>query len=1446
MNAPVYHGLLLTEYFLMQGILDRKDAWRGLTYNQVTDFGEKAEAILKRVDAGIQSRAKEQKKSKSGVLFLGDGDGAGDPSLFNEAQTELHIIFPLMEALGWEDAYIPQNPLGTDLPDVLLFPEPRIGGWSKKQAEGESIAVQENKRWGLPLDSREGSIQAPSTQMLRYLTNAASLPGGKIRWGVLTNGKLWRLYSQDASSRSEEFLELDLWKILRLENTHDRDHWLRVFMLMFRREAFIPDPVLDDRTFHQYAVNEGRLWEKKITTELSRVLLEEGDGTLHILARGLDRVMPGDKDTPAFFARLREISTIVLFRLLFVLYAEDRRLLPVDKAPVSLRNIRKQIADQIDAPRKTPFASGLHAFYDGFANVCQLIDRGDEGLKLPPYNGGLFDDGKFSLPKIPDDVFAPVVDSLSRWQVRGEKQWVNFRDLSVQHLGAVYEQLLEREFGRHPHTGIIQLRFSPYARKTGGSYYTPESLVRLIIERAVGPLTKEKTDAFIRAASRKTNKSSPEQLRELDPAEAILNLKVCDPAMGSGHFLVSLVDYIADRALEAIDRAEQAAPGYRSPLADQLAEMREQIILRAKQNEVHLESERLGDRLLMRRLVLKRTVYGADKNSLAAELAKLSLWLHTFTVHVPLPFLDHHIRDGDSLFGEKFAPALKRAESAGGGAFAEKIRTTAHETANLMAKVENRADADIQQSRESVADFKQFAEKSETTARFLSLLHAEKWIAAGEKNNDIPPKISLREQHENCAARNQALDAFFSGELGDPESILAEWKLPDKPQKCADVMRDILTRAAELHSREKFLHWESAFSGVWLAQNGKAPEGGFDAVIGNPPWDRMKMQEVEWFKERRMEIAAANTAARRKQMIRKLRDSGDPLAMEYDIAASNAATAWQAARECGDYTLLSDGDTNLYSLFVERALQLVRPGGMVGLLTPSGICTDKNASRFFRTMSEKKQIAAIFDFENKINAPKTKKDEEGNGDDGSRFFPGVHPLFRFCAFIAGGKQRKFPRIESAFFLHSVDATRDERKRVDISPEVCSLINPNTGSAPIFRSPRDAEIITGIYRRVPVMRDHKKGAAWAVRQSTMFHMTNDSKHFLPASKWENKGYYPVDGNIYRKGMQQALPLYRGKMIFHFNSRFSSVVENTTGVVNQFLGEESSLEQLQDKSFFPSSLFWVDEEVVDERLSHFPEGMEWMIGFRSITGPANIRTVCASAIPRAAAGNQLPLLLPDVPRRPDEEKREKFEVWRRDCALALSRYRAEAPLYLANLCSFALDYVFRKKTQGANLNWFMMKQLPVIPMSAYSRKFGKKTAEEIVRSHVLELTFAGEDMRAFGRDMGYEGEPFGWDVERREELRNRLDALYFHLYGIGEEDVKHILSTFPIVERKDMDAHGHFRTQDLILKYMRALDAGDTDSRVTPPPSEPKQKPKSKRKSKSAGRPLARKQKSRKKK
>lgn len=152
-----------------------------------------------------------------------------------------------------------------------------------------------------------------------------------------------------------------------------------------------------------------------------------------------------------------------------------------------------------------------------------------------------------------------------------------------------------------------------------------------------------------------------------------------------------------------------------------------------------------------------------------------------------------------------------------------------------------------------------------------------------------------------------------------------------------------------------------------------------------------------------------------------------------------------------------------------------------------------------------------------------------------------------------------------------------------------------------------------------------------------------------------------------------------------------------------------------------------------------------------------------------------------------------------------------LLVSNLNSFALDFVARQKLHGETFNWFIVEEFPVVPREGYERRFGSQTAREIVADHVLRLTYSAHNMEPFARDMGYDGEPFRWDETERRHLRARLDAPYFHLYGVtDEDDVRTILSTFPIVERKDREAFGCYLTAELIVWYMRALDAGDPEA------------------------------------
>ena len=325
---------------------------------------------------------------------------------------------------------------------------------------------------------------------------------------------------------------------------------------------------------------------------------------------------------------------------------------------------------------------------------------------------------------------AAVIDALSFERTPQGRRYINYRDLGVQQLGSIYERLLEREIVREGEEIVVRLNV--FARKDSGSYYTPDDLVDLIIRETVGPLANSRLEAFVAEASDLASSQVLEdrrigRLKRLDPAERLLELKVCDPAMGSGHFLVNLVDYLADLVIEAMAEVEAIQDGYLSPLAERIDGIRNTIIANAEDRGWTFDPAQLDDRHIIRRMVLKRCVYGVDKNPMAVELAKVSLWLHTFTVGAPLSFLDHHLRCGDSLFGTWVAPASERALKEN-SLLLRGLLDRATRAAAPMQIIEGLTDAEIAEAHRSADIFAEISEMTGPLNSFLSLFHAFDWL----------------------------------------------------------------------------------------------------------------------------------------------------------------------------------------------------------------------------------------------------------------------------------------------------------------------------------------------------------------------------------------------------------------------------------------------------------------------------------------------------------------------------------------------------------------------------------------------------------------------------------------------------------------------------------------------------------------------------------------------
>ena len=1316
----------------------------------------------------------------------------------NESQVEDLLIRPVLTALGW--SYLTQQsaPGGSETPDYTLFlDDDRRAAFTEGRDYQHTAALAEAKAWGSDLEQRAGRRRSPNGQVQDYLRQFWQATGGRVKWGILTNGATWRLYRASGPGPDGRFHQTqDVWfEVSLTECISDAGKEARrLFLLFFHRDAFVIDD--DGYCFLDRALAGAADYIQSVVATLTHAVFNE---VYPELLAAFYNAAPD-----AVLDDIQEAALTLLYRLLFLMYAEDRRLLPAEHpaySSISLRALRRELLERQETG--AVFIPEVVTYWHRLQVLFRRIDTGEPAAALPAYNGGLFNPEQPQLlaqVPLPDASIAKIINNLGAAAVNGStnKTLVNFRDLSVRELGTLYESLLERRPVLR--NGQVTAQLQPHARKDSGSYYTPPELVRLIIEQALAPQISERVARFTELTQTLADDPRPvaarrKELEDADPATACLQLKALDPAMGSGHFLVAALDYLTgeiDRLLGYVNELAYWLPDtdpYQSPLPARIENIRAGLQRQAAAGGWELRPDDVTDRAIIRRFVLKRCIYGVDLNPLAVELTKMSLWLHSFTVGAPLTYLDHHLRCGDSLLGgwlERSVADLEVAEEAG-GRFASFIAGRMTTDACSIHKIEQIDDFAVAAVRESESRFNRMLREQEPLRNLMDFFAALRWLAAGESDRplDLRQPALLRRQIGDDRAAGIAWWLAQNYELRlnllqvGPDAISEERRATPKFDfaglaKFIALWREIRQLIAE----RRIIHWELHFPGVF--DDWQPRHGGFDAVIGNPPWDRVKLQEVEWFQPetRRPDIAGATPAARRRAMVAQLATDADPLYADYAAAAAQADTLLQYGRACGDYPLLGGGDTNLYRLFVERAQWLTGEHGVYALLTPSGIYADRSAADYFGAIAGANRILCLYDFENR------------RGSERGRFFPEVHPQFKFCVMATGGEERIADEIPCGFLLQDHPDDVEPERLLTMRAADFALVNPNTGTAPIFLNRRDADIVLDIYRNHPVFDNAASGV---IRHVALANMTNDSGRFRTQEQLDADGWYRVDLNRWRRGPEEMLPLFQARMVHHFNHRFNSVEVNEGNVSNPYVNLGTSAEQYANPRFYATPQYWISADFVRPK---FPEAPPFAIGFRLITSATNERTLISSVVPWAGYGNSLPILVCN-----SDDAAEVFT----DCA----------PLWAANFSSFAMDFVAKRKLQGTNMNWYILQQLPVITRAAYDRQFGDRTAAALVRDHTLRLCYTAYDLQPFAQAQGYEGEPFPWDAEQRRHLRARLDALYFILYGISREDAAYVLDSFPITRRNDEQEHnGRYLTKELILAYMNALAAGDTETVIMP--------------------------------
>ena len=1348
-------------------------------------------------------------------------------STINEAQTESLVIHKVLAALGWGDDTLPQvnsDPKGREsVPDLLLFADAAQKALALREPKDDrryrhGLAILEAKRWLRPLDRGDGKDvydpDAPSSQMLRYLSRVDGASDRAVKWGILTNGAVWRLYWQDARSRAEEFFEIDLAAALGVAGIQhgldemDAMHALKLFHLFFHRDAFLPQAWdSSGRSFHAYALNEARLYEEKVSQDLGARVFEEvfpqladalARGDLHAKTqkKGIG-ISTRNQYTREYLDEVRESALVLLYRLLFLFYAEDRNLLPVRDAryaPYSVRRLRERVRDDIEA-RKT-FSTKLDNIWRDLQGAFQLIDEGDDAVGMPAYNGGLFDRARAPLlvrTKVPDAVMAPIIDALSRRTEDLLRGWINYRDLSVSHLGGIYERLLEYTLEHEvqaidtykdkPEINRIVAKPASFARKVSGSYYTHDDLVRLILRESVGLLARERVDAFgahLKKLKKKAslNPADWEALDGKDPASQILELKICDPAMGSGHFLVALVDDLADRVLEAIntathDVAEQPWAAHLveigrpwlSPLVARISDIRRSIKTTANAHGWAVTDAQLDDRHIVRRMILKKCIFGVDKNPLAVELAKTALWLHTFTVGAPLSFLDHHLKIGDSLHGERL-PNVQRNLNDLGMLFQQADLVRLDHAARSLSKVADLTDVDLAEAELSKKLATEALAQIQPINALLDFWRALRWIVPNWPV-DSPKKLAkLGDENSRLAlAEILSLDRNLVG-------ILAEGQIAGRGH-AIEAANKLLAQTDALARRETFFHWWTAFPNVWTPDG----TGGFDAVIGNPPWDVAKLEEIKWFSQRDVAIAFATNTSDRDQLIAKLKSDGKPLFNEFIEAQQSAETASRVLRNCGDFPLLSGGDVNLYRVFVERSCTLLHADGLAALLVPSDITTGRTSAKFFKGLVEDRRVGAIFDFENR-----------------KPYFPDVDRRQKFCVFLIGAEKRHWPKIHCGFYL--ADATEMNRRggTFEMTGKELTAPNANSGGAAMFRTAKDAKLAAKVYTSQEILVKRTGDLIknlWPVKYSNLFHMSGDSKLFKRKSELKERGW--VEGQLRvwsHPELGAAVPLYEGKMVQLYDHRAAEIVINPANLHRPAQEVPVADVRKANPTFLPDAQYWVCTS--DFRFGEMPSAV---LGFKDVTSPTNVRSAIAAFIPASGAGHTFPLLLP------------KAGTTNLD-------YLRCAALLLANLNAFACDFFLRQKLQTQHLTLFMLEQLPLIAPDHFEQSIGSIKIADFIRQQVLALTYTAHDMAPFARDMGYVYEagankgqvkpPFVWNDEDRRQRMAALDGLFFHLYGLGADDAAYIMDTFPIVRDQDTKAFGSYRTKDDVLAVLAVLE------------------------------------------
>jgi hypothetical protein len=1233
----------------------------------------------------------------------------------------------------------------------------------------------------------DGHRKRTASQLTQEYLNAEDT----CLWAVCSNGLNLRILRDSDSLTRQSYFEANLERILGEQLMADFALlWMHVHATRFKPDASGPAgcPL---EVWHQAAQEEGsrvrdslRIGVEKAMVELGSGFLEHRDG-----ARLREALRSGTLKLEEYHQQVLRL----VYRMLFLFAVEDRKLLHPKTAKTeqvelyaegySLARLRERSIRHCQ-DRYDDIWDSLKVTFKGLAT-------GQEALGLPPL-GSLFAEeqcAELVKSNISNRRLLNAIRAIAWFRENDALVPVNYKSMGTEELGSVYESLLELtpyvdESGKG--FGFIKAdeeEGKGNNRKTSGSYYTPDSLVQQLLDTTLDPVV----------ADRLTGKSTKEEKEK-----AILSITVIDPACGSGHFLLGAARRLAEK-LAAIRAEGGEATDYRRALRD----------------------------------VIAHCIHGVDRNPMAIQLAKVALWLEGYVADKPLSFLDHHLVVGDSILS---VIDLDMATKGIPDEAYEVITGDDKATAKaLKARNKSARDSELKVKQGTMNLFGGTKVDMGKSFAKIDVLTDDTLDGVAKKVGQLEIFMKEAQADWRVTAAKLYLGAYLLPKI---EGTRVPTSVDILAAMNGESLDDVMPAVDEACRNARMFVWPLAFPHVF-------EKGGFDVVLGNPPWERLTLKEKEFFATKSPRVASAVNKQERQKEIEKLKEGfpGSPDHSVYQefLAAKRLSEVIQSyAHDSFRFPLTGHGDVNLYALFSENTLLFLKKNGRAGLVVPTGIATDMNTANLFRSLVESRRLVSFYSFENK-----------------KRLFKDVQPLMKFSLITVGFADSP----EFAFMLQSVSSLGDSERRMNLSAADLALLNPITRTAPVIRSKRDLALVKGVYERIPVLkRDDGLSDSWSVTFKTIYHMAGDVGLFKTQ-----------DCNGY-------VPLYESKMFQLYDHRFSQFGEVNVKdeVNNDDSADYVSLELKKNPLFDVRPRYWVPEADLVERVNYAPAFFGdsdkeqaiaaiayWIkrsLAAKGLTSDDDVRKYLTWAdkmllSDTSCASGELPLLSEKTlsslagARTYDDARKVVLKEfcpkwlfgWRNVtdmnanirtliCSVypfvgsghsVLNMMIADKATYaaclVAQLSSLPCDYVVRNKLGGTNFTYSYMNQIPVLPPSY----FGKEKMDFIV-PRVLELVFTSNSLTGFYEEIvslnpeydprpdSEKGRPFPYDEDRRAVVRAQLDAYISYLWGISRQELEFIIcpqsvagetypsETFRGLRDVESKRYGEFRTQRLVLE------------------------------------------------